>query len=207
MNIKELFTVAYAYELATGDVDSFSSGSHEIMLGIKFCKDKPKEIEQEVAPEPVVEIAIEEIEELKKEEGVIVDPDPIPEPVIVPEEKIKAPKDFDRNVFDLKVKFPLNDNQFSDSFEASLDKIVKVIVENPDLKVEVIGYSCDLGSDKTEGNISKNRAIVVKAYLVQKGVNTNNISTKGMSDSQQVVPNISEINREQNSIVEFVIKK
>ncbi|MBL4592880.1 MAG: PorP/SprF family type IX secretion system membrane protein [Flavobacteriales bacterium] len=204
MNIKELFTVAYAYEFSSGDIGSVSSGSHEIMLGIKFCKDKNEKV-VEVVPviEPEFIFKEKEIERPAREEETL---EPTPEPILVSEEKIEEPKELDRSVFDLKVEFPLNNTKFSDSFKASLDKIVKVMVENPDLKVEIIGHSCDLGSNKVKENIAKDRANVVKAYLVQKGVNTNNISTKGMSDSQQVVANTSEQNRQQNRRVEFVLK-
>ncbi len=40
VNIKDLFYLGYAYEFSGANISSYSSGSHQIMLGIKLCKDE-----------------------------------------------------------------------------------------------------------------------------------------------------------------------
>jgi outer membrane protein OmpA-like peptidoglycan-associated protein len=50
MNIKDLFVVSYAYEFPGANIGSYSKGSHEIMLGIKFCKEKEDAESSEYKP-------------------------------------------------------------------------------------------------------------------------------------------------------------
>ena len=42
IQVQDLFFIGYAYETPMSNIASYSSGSHEIVLGIKFCKKKPK---------------------------------------------------------------------------------------------------------------------------------------------------------------------
>ena len=40
LHLKDMFILGYAYEFAGANMSSYSSGSHEIMLGIRFCKEQ-----------------------------------------------------------------------------------------------------------------------------------------------------------------------
>jgi len=58
MNIKDLFVVSYAYEFPGANIGSYSKGSHEIMIGIKLCRERDDEVVELVkADEQVVETA------------------------------------------------------------------------------------------------------------------------------------------------------
>ena len=54
-NIKDLVLVGYSYDFATTRLRSYSSGTHEIMVGAKFGRIKSKVIEPQVVPETVPE--------------------------------------------------------------------------------------------------------------------------------------------------------
>ena len=95
INIKDLFVLGYAYEFPVSNIASFSTGSHEILLAIRFCKDQPKKDQLEEANEPVVtpELA-DTISETKTEsfgeespETSQTNPDPTQQPE---EEALKA---------------------------------------------------------------------------------------------------------------------
>ena len=195
LTIQDLFMVGYAYEFTSSDISLAASGSHEIMLGIKFCKDKDKKIVPIVEPEPIVEE--------KKIEEIIEEIKPVIEKVVIE----KKEEEFDKSVFNVKVQFPLNNNEIDNSFNEPLDRIVKTMKDNPNLKINIIGHSCDLGSTQIKEKIANQRAENVKAYLTRKGIDATRISPKGASDSQQIAPNTSEANRQKNRRVVFILIK
>lgn len=209
INIKDMFVIGYAYEFAGANISSYSNGSHEVMLGFKFCGEKEPAIvslaaaslessapappeEEEEEPEEVEE-PVEEIEEVEEPE--------IEEPVIrktITSDEVKA--------FDIAVQFPLNGTRLNSSFYDELDRIAGLMKTYPDLSLEVTGHSCDLGDSNGKKAVSQTRANVVKTYLIKKGVSANRIQTKAMSDSQPVLPNSSEENRAKNRRVEFTLR-
>jgi type IX secretion system PorP/SprF family membrane protein len=87
LSIKDKFVLGYAYEFAGANISSYGSGSHEIMLGVKFCKEvkndnkssfetnetasgfSEEKVEKvEKLEEVVEEVTEKEIEETAKEE-------------------------------------------------------------------------------------------------------------------------------------------
>lgn len=193
LQIKDMFQVGYAYEFAGNQLRSFTSGTHEIMLGFKLRK-KVKNIEPEqvtTEPEPIVEEII--TEDIVEEEELIVEA-----PVEIPE-----PEKVDETIFDFDIRFPLNNSDIDNSFTNELDKIVEAMKNNPDIKLEVIGHSCDLGSEIVKRNIAQERADIVTNYLTSKGIDASRISNSGKSDKEPIVPNNSEENRKKNRRVEF----
>ena len=192
LQIKDMLQVAYAYEFAGNQLRSFTSGTHEIMIGIKLRK-KTAPIQQEqvtVEPEPVVE------EEIIEEEPIAETPVEVPEP-----------EEVDETVFDFDIRFPLNDTDIDYSFTSELDKIVDAMKKHPEIKLEVVGHSCDLGAEITKRNIAQQRANIVKTYLIDKGIDASRVSSSGKSDDQPLVPNNSEQNRKKNRRVEFKVIK
>lgn len=190
LQIKDMLQVAYAYEFAGNQLRSFTSGTHEIMIGIKLRK-KTAPIQQEqvtVEPEPVVE------EEIIEEESIAETPVEVPEP-----------EEVDETVFDFDIRFPLNDTNIDYSFTSELDKIVDAMKKHPEIKLEVVGHSCDLGAEIAKRNIAQQRANIVKTYLIDKGIDASRVSSSGKSDDQPLVPNNSEENRKKNRRVEFKV--
>ncbi len=59
-NIKDLIIVGYSYDFATSRLKSYSSGTHEIMIGAKFGKIKSTTAEPAVVPDVVPEAQPEE---------------------------------------------------------------------------------------------------------------------------------------------------
>lgn len=68
------------------------------------------------------------------------------------------------------VKFKLNGAELTPASIKHLDIVAKVLQRHPNLKIEIKGFGCDLGSDETNLQISQSRADKVKAYLVKKKV-------------------------------------
>ena len=211
LKFKEVFVLGYAYEFAGSNISSYSSGSHEIMLGLTFCKEKKESprVESEappvVVPEPIVEPEPtpepEPIPEPVIEEEPAVDPEPLPEP--------EEPKltDIEREVFKNEIQFELGEATISQKYREKLDEMINILKLFPELKLEIIGHSCDRGSNVVKQNISQKRADNVKRYMKNNGVADTRVSSKGFSDSSPISPNDTEANKAKNRRVQFILKE
>ncbi|MGK7296557.1 MAG: OmpA family protein, partial [Candidatus Wenzhouxiangella sp. M2_3B_020] len=69
-------------------------------------------------------------------------------------------------------------------------------------RVSVVGHTCDIGPEAYNQRLSNRRAESVKRELVALGVDPNAIVTDGRGESDPLVPNTSEENRELNRRVD-----
>ncbi len=81
--------------------------------------------------------------------------------------------------------------------------IARVIKENPDAKVEVVGYCDDIGSEEANLRLSLKRARAVKDFLVKCGVPPDRIIIKGYGEKRPLVPNVDALTRQVNRRVEI----
>ncbi len=91
--------------------------------------------------------------------------------------------------------------------EHLLDDIAHAMLEYESLRLEVRGHTDDVGSEEDNLLLSQQRAESVANALVQRGVQRQRIATKGLGESQPLVPNDSDKNRKQNRRTEFVVFK
>ena len=88
---------------------------------------------------------------------------------------------------------------------SNLNKLVAFLNKYPDRKVQIEGYTDNVGSDDSNQGLSQRRAESVKSYLVQQGISSSRLSAVGMGESQPVADNGSESGRQQNRRVVAVI--
>ena len=81
----------------------------------------------------------------------------------------------------------------------------QILKNNPDMKVEIQGYTDNIGSEKVNLNLSEKRAETVKRFLISKGIEANRLSTKGFGEMNPVADNNSPEGRELNRRIEFKI--
>jgi outer membrane protein OmpA-like peptidoglycan-associated protein len=86
-----------------------------------------------------------------------------------------------------------------------LANVVKFLVDNPALVIEVAGHTDNKGSDEYNIKLSQKRAQSVIDFLAAKGVDKARTSAKGYGASKPLVDNNSETNRQKNRRIEFVI--
>jgi outer membrane protein OmpA-like peptidoglycan-associated protein len=77
--------------------------------------------------------------------------------------------------------------------------------KNPTFKISVNGHTDDIGDDEQNRILSQKRADAVKSFLVEKGVNTDQIEAKGFGETNPRVPNTNDNNRANNRRTEFQI--
>lgn len=88
-----------------------------------------------------------------------------------------------------------------------LDRVVKVLQDNPNLEIEMSGHTDNVGAAEANLILSEQRANTVKKYLVEKNISENRIITKGYGESKPLASNDTEAGRQQNRRVEFTILK
>jgi OOP family OmpA-OmpF porin len=93
------------------------------------------------------------------------------------------------------------------SSNGTLDAVGLLLVQWPQLKVEIGGHTDSKGAAEANQKLSQTRAQSVKDYLAQKypTLKADQLSVKGYGESKPVVPNTSADNMAKNRRVEFVV--
>lgn len=89
--------------------------------------------------------------------------------------------------------------------QAELEKLVRLLKENPSVSVEISGHTDDVGEDKNNLELSLKRARSVMEYLAAHGIAATRVKAVGLGETRPVVPNTSEENRAQNRRIEVKI--
>ena len=74
---------------------------------------------------------------------------------------------------------------------------------DPKIKFNLNGYASAEGTDAHNMELSAQRANAVKSYLVNSGVDANNLITKGFGEANPVADNTTEAGRILNRRVEI----
>lgn len=88
-----------------------------------------------------------------------------------------------------------------------LDRLVQIMMDNPTIKIELSGYTDNVGNKEALMTLSENRVQAVKTYLEKKGIKKDRISGRGYGSAQPIAPNDTNENRQRNRRVEFKITK
>jgi outer membrane protein OmpA-like peptidoglycan-associated protein len=86
-----------------------------------------------------------------------------------------------------------------------LAKVAGILLAYPGLNIEVGGYTDNVGGDAMNQTLSENRASSVRDYLVQEGVATGSVSSKGFGNTLPVATNDNSTGRQQNRRVELLV--
>ncbi|MCZ2474880.1 OmpA family protein [Aquirufa ecclesiirivi] len=89
--------------------------------------------------------------------------------------------------------------------DPELKRIVQVMQENATLQIEISGHTDNTGSDELNNKLSQDRADAVKNYLINQGVKSDRIRTKGYGKMKPKADNSTEEGRQLNRRVEFAI--
>jgi OOP family OmpA-OmpF porin len=105
----------------------------------------------------------------------------------------------------LRVNFDFNKADVKKIYYQEIKKIALAIKSNPNIKkIEVAGYTDNVGSKKYNKKLSLQRAKAVANLLVKFGVNPKKIVVKGYGEDYPLVPNTTSTNKALNRRVEIV---
>lgn len=88
---------------------------------------------------------------------------------------------------------------------AELERLVKLMKDVPNLKIEISGHTDNTGSATVNETLSQQRAEAVVQYLTSKGVSASRMRAKGYGASLPVATNNTDDGRQQNRRTEFEI--
>jgi outer membrane protein OmpA-like peptidoglycan-associated protein len=86
-----------------------------------------------------------------------------------------------------------------------LNKVVRLLQTNPDIRVEIGGHTDNIGSPDYNQKLSENRAKTVTDYLITSGIGANRIVSAGYGMNKPVTNNSTEEGRAQNRRTELKI--
>ncbi len=86
-----------------------------------------------------------------------------------------------------------------------LSKVAGILLAYPGLNIEVGGYTDNVGGDAMNQTLSENRAASVRVYLVQQGVASGAVSSRGFGNTLPVASNDNSAGRQQNRRVELLV--
>jgi outer membrane protein OmpA-like peptidoglycan-associated protein len=70
-----------------------------------------------------------------------------------------------------------------------LDKLVVILNKNKDVRIQLFSHTDSKGSDEYNLRLSHERAQKARSYIIEKGINSNRITAKGLGESQPVAAN------------------
>jgi outer membrane protein OmpA-like peptidoglycan-associated protein len=105
-----------------------------------------------------------------------------------------------------QVQFAVGSARILPASNNLLTEIADALLKTPRIRrVEVQGHTDNSGSPQLNQRLSEERAAAVVAWLTAHGVAPERLVAKGYGDSKPLVPNVTELNRQRNRRVQFII--
>ena len=98
----------------------------------------------------------------------------------------------------------INSDKLTADMIKLLDNVSDVLSKESNLKIKIVGHTCDLGTDDYNMELSKKRAFAADKYLLSKKVDKNKIKVEWKGEKSPIVKNDSESNRSKNRRIEIV---
>ncbi len=103
------------------------------------------------------------------------------------------------------VLFAFNKYELKPDAQIKLAKISGILLTYPNLKVQVEGYTDNIGSDEYNLKLSEERASTVQAFLVEQGVQPGSVTSQGYGKASPVADNATNAGRAANRRVSMVV--
>lgn len=104
-----------------------------------------------------------------------------------------------------KVFFATNKSNLLPESSNALQALLKAMEDNPNLFIEIIGYTDNIGKEEKNTLLSENRAIAVANYLIENGISEQRIKKAGFGSSNPIGDNSTEAGRALNRRIEIKI--
>jgi peptidoglycan-associated lipoprotein len=177
-----------------------------------FKEETKEEAKEEAKIVPREEVKVyapkEEVKEEAKEEEKAPEIAPKEEVKIV--SKVETQPEKESEPFDLsslRIQFAFDDYNLSSKAKDNLGKIASWMSENPAVKIQVEGHTCEVGNNEYNLALGERRAKIAKRYLVGLGVSSRRVSTISYGKERPLVPGHTEAARSKNRRDEFVETK
>ena len=82
------------------------------------------------------------------------------------------------------IKYDIEEYVVTDAVAKELDKLVALMQQYPDFKIEIGGHTEKIGDDKNNQTLSRYRAEAAAAYLLKKGIAQDRVTSRGYGETQ-----------------------
>ena len=103
------------------------------------------------------------------------------------------------------IYFETGKSTLKTSTSADLNKLVLFLRDNPTMKVEITGYTDNVGTEKVNQRLSFNRAQSIVAYLIENKILSNHLSAIGLGSANPIASNSTTEGRSKNRRVEIKV--
>jgi outer membrane protein OmpA-like peptidoglycan-associated protein len=103
------------------------------------------------------------------------------------------------------IEFETNSAMLKGQAASKLDRVAASLNSQTNIKVEIDGYTDNVGSKSYNLLLSQQRAEAVRQYLIGKAVDASRMTTQGFGETRPVASNKTAAGREANRRVEFKI--
>jgi len=161
----------------------------KIGLRIKLGKLTEKKVEEEAEKEEMIVV-----------QEVIKEPEPVAQVQVVEDDGIS---EADLNILSEPIFFDLAKHDLKWEAIQILDRKVAILKKYPNVKVLILGNTCDLGGDKINIPLGDRRANAARDYLEKNGIDGSRMSTVTQAANYPMLPNTNEQNRTKNRRDDF----
>ncbi len=88
----------------------------------------------------------------------------------------------------------------------ALDEAVRTLQENPDLRIEIEGHTCNIGTAEYNLALGERRATAVRDYLTSRGVGADRLRTVSYGEERPKFDNSREETRRLNRRAALVVR-
>ncbi len=127
-----------------------------------------------------------------------------PKPEPPPPPKPEPPPPVKEKIVLRGVNFDFNKATIRPDAQVILDEAANILKRNPDVKVNVDGYTDDIGTPQYNQKLSEKRAASVVDYLAKQGVEKTRLTARGFGETNPVDSNKTPEGRAKNRRVELL---
>jgi len=104
------------------------------------------------------------------------------------------------------IHFNTDSSKLGRQASETLEKIVELVLHNPDSETIIRGYTDSQGDYNLNKKLSRYRADIVKSYLVAKGIANSRVKVIGFGSQNPIADNMTREGRSRNRRVEINVK-
>ena len=202
VNIQDLISIGYAYESPMTNIASYSSGSHEVVIGLKLCKNKNK-VKEVVKNDKVLDtsLVIKKME-IRIDTVLITKVD-----TIYIEKESKTAKIDKSGLINKNILFEFDKAIVQKVAYGELESVINILVDRPEVKIELQGHTDAVGEESYNVGLSKNRVNAVRDFLIANGIESERIICDYFGEKKPKKSNDNAEGRQQNRRVEVRFKE
>lgn len=103
------------------------------------------------------------------------------------------------------IQFPSNSFQLEPVSMIELNKLIQLLTDNPSAKIQINGYTDNVGNAAANLKLSENRAKAVADFLISKNIDAKRLTWKGFGELKAIADNTTDEGKAINRHTEFII--